>query len=159
MVPTPVHLLLACPGARARSDRQRHRPSRPGKGYLPVRARSLLRGLAVTAIFAVIAALLPSASFASPTRGGKASGRFLVVAKSRADYGALKAKAVRSGAKVVREVPQLGTLVVQTPAAARSSIAADSHASAVATDHVEKLSQAEPRKPNLAAPGLRGAHK
>jgi subtilisin family serine protease len=113
----------------------------------------------VTAILAVIAALLPSASFASPTRGEKASGRFLVVAKSRADYGALKAKAVRSGAKVVREVPQLGTLVVQAPAAARSSIAADSHASAVATDHIEKITQAEPRKPNLAAPGLRGAHK
>src|SRR6266511_995125 len=159
MVPTPVHLLLACPGARARSDRQRHRPSRPGKGYLPVRARSLLRGLAVTAIFAVIAALLPSASFASPTRGGKASGRFLVVAKSRADYGALKAKAVRSGAKVVREVPQLGTLVVEGSASGQSGLADDSRAAAVGADHVEKVSQAEPRRPNLAKPGLRGAHR
>ncbi len=124
-----------------------------------MRARGLLRGLVVAAILAVIAALLPAASFASPTRGDKASGRFLVVAKSRADYGALKAKAVSSGAKIVREVPQLGTLVVQAPAAARSSIAADSHASAVAADHIRKVSQAEPSKPNLAAPGLRGAHK
>jgi hypothetical protein len=111
------------------------------------------------AILAVIAALSPGASFASPTRSDKASGRLLVVAKSRADYGALKATAVRSGAKVVREVPQLGTLVVQASAAARSSIAADSHAAAVVTDHVEKITQAEPRKPNLASPGLRGAHK
>jgi len=112
----------------------------------------------VTAILAVLAALLPAASFASPTRGGT-SGRFLVVAKSRADYGALKAKALRSGAKVVREVPQIGTLVVEGSASAQSGLADDSRAAAVGADHVEKVSQAEPRRPNLAKPGLRGAHR
>jgi lantibiotic leader peptide-processing serine protease len=130
-----------------------------GQGAPPVTARSLLRGLVVLAILAVVAALLPAASFASPTRGGADRGRFLVVAKSGADYGALKARALKTGAKVVREVPQLGTLVADASASARSSLAADSHTSAVAADHVEKISQAEPPKPNLAAPGLRGAHQ
>src|SRR6266498_2970405 len=128
------------------------------KGVSAVRARSLLRGVVVTAILAVLAALLPAASFASPTRGGT-SGRFLVVAKSRADYGALKAKALRSGAKVVREVPQIGTLVVEGSASAQSGLADDSRAAAVGADHVEKVSQAEPRRPNLAKPGLRGTHR
>jgi lantibiotic leader peptide-processing serine protease len=123
-----------------------------------VRDRSLLRGVAVGAILAVLAALSPAASLASPTRGGS-SGRFLVVAKSRADYGTLKAKALRSGAKVVREVPQIGTLVVEGSASAQSSLAHDAHTAAVGADHIEKVSQAEPRKPNLAKPGLRGAHQ
>jgi subtilisin family serine protease len=110
------------------------------------------------AILTVLAALLPAASFASPTRGGS-SGRFLVVAKSRADFGTLKAEALRSGAKVVREVPQIGTLVVEGSASAQSSLANGGHAAAVGADRVEKISQAEPRRPNLAKPGLRGARR
>jgi hypothetical protein len=119
----------------------------------------MLRGVVVMVSLAVIAALLPAASFASPSRNSGRAGRYVVVAKSRADYGALKANAVRSGAKIVREVPQLGSLVVNASAAARSSLAADRHASAVAADHVVKISAAERSKPDLASPGRRGAQR
>jgi subtilisin family serine protease len=83
-----------------------------------------------------------------------------VVARTGADYGALRAKAVREGARVLRDIPQLKTLVLRGPASARSSLAADSRTLGVANDHVAKVTVEEPQAaPNLSSPGLRGAQR
>jgi subtilisin family serine protease len=118
-----------------------------------MQVRTVLRGLVVTTVLAVLAALLPQMASAGP-KG--ASGRYLVVARSAADYGALRAKAVREGARVLRDLPQAKTLVVNAPASARSSLAADRRVLGVARDRVVQLSS-ERNKPNLSAPGLRDA--
>jgi hypothetical protein len=48
-----------------------------------------------------------------------------VVARSAGDYGALRATAVRQGAKVLREIPQIKAMVVSAPDSVRSSLAGD----------------------------------
>ena len=118
-----------------------------------MQVRTVLRGLVITTVLAVLAALLPQMASAGP-RG--ASGRYLVVARSSADYGALRVKAVKEGARVLRDLPQARTLVVSAPASARSSLAADRRTLGVARDQVRRLSS-ERNKPNLSAPGLQGA--
>jgi lantibiotic leader peptide-processing serine protease len=118
-----------------------------------MQVRTVLRGLVVTTVLAVLAAMLPQLASAGP-KG--ASGRYLVVARSSADYGALRAKAVREGARVLRDLPQAKTLVVSATASARSSLAADRRTQGVARDRVLQLSS-ERNKPNLSAPGLQGA--
>ena len=67
-----------------------------------MKVRTVLRGLVVTTVLAVLAALLPQMASAAP-KGS--SGRYLVVARSSADYGALRAKAVKEGARVLRDLP------------------------------------------------------
>jgi hypothetical protein len=56
----------------------------------------------------MLAALLPQMGAAAPKSD---SGRYLVRARSAADYGALQAKAVKEGARVLRDMPQLRTMV------------------------------------------------
>jgi subtilisin family serine protease len=118
-----------------------------------MQVRTVVRGLVMMTVLAVLAALLPQMAAAGP-RG--ASGRYLVVARSSADYAGLRAKAVKEGAQVVRDLPQANTLVVNAPASARSSLAADRRAVGVARSQVRKLTS-ERNQPNLSAPGLRGA--
>ncbi|HYY80590.1 MAG TPA: S8 family serine peptidase [Actinomycetes bacterium] len=120
-----------------------------------MRTRSLLRWSVLLAILAVLAALLPGTSLARPATSGGA-GRYLVMARSKADYGALRAKALHSGARIVRELPQVGTLVVDASSSARSSLAAGA---TVAPDGVKKIASADLPRPNLSAPGLRSAQK
>ena len=118
-----------------------------------MQVRTVLRGLVVTTVLAVLAALLPQLASAGP-KG--ASARYLVVARSSADYGALRAKAVKEGARVLRDLPQAKTIVVSAPASARSSLAADRRTLGVARDQVRRLTS-ERNQPNLSAPGVRGA--
>jgi lantibiotic leader peptide-processing serine protease len=118
-----------------------------------MQVRTVLRGLVVTTVLAVLAAMLPQLASAGP-KG--ASGRYLVVARSSADYGALRAKAVREGAHVLRDLPQANTIVVSASATTRSALAADRRALGVAKDQRRQLTS-ERSKPNLSAPGLRGA--
>jgi lantibiotic leader peptide-processing serine protease len=118
-----------------------------------MQVRTVLRGLVVTTVLAVLAAMLPQLASAGP-KG--ASGRYLVVARSSADYGALRAKAVREGAHVLRDLPQANTIVVRASATTRSALAADRRALGVAKDQRRQLTS-ERSKPNLSAPGLRGA--
>ena len=59
-----------------------------------MQVRTVLRGLVVTTVLAVLTALLPQLASAAP---GKASGRYLVVARSAADLTALRAKAGEGG--------------------------------------------------------------
>ena len=101
-----------------------------------MKVRTVLRALVVTTILAVLAALLPQMAAAAPE---KASGRYLVKARSAADYAGLRAKAVQQGARVLRDLKQLNTMVVSAPAAARSSLAADRRTLGVARPGVRKL--------------------
>ena len=56
-----------------------------------MKVRTILRGLVVATVLAMLAALLPQMATAAPE---KASGRYLVRARSAADYAGLRAKAV-----------------------------------------------------------------
>jgi subtilisin family serine protease len=118
-----------------------------------MQVRTVLRGLVITTVLAVLAALLPQMASAGP-KG--ASARYLVVARSSADYSALRAKAVKEGARVIRDLPQAKTLLVSATASARSSLAADRRTVGVARSQVRRLTS-ERNQPNLAAPGLQGA--
>jgi hypothetical protein len=105
----------------------------------------------------MLAALLPQMGAAAPK---SESGRYLVRARSAADYAGLRAKAVNEGARVLRDMPQLRTMVLRAPAAARRSLTADRRALGVATDHTAKATVEEPQAaPNLTSPGLRGAQR
>ena len=57
-------------------------------------------------------------------------GQFVAVAASDADYAGLKADVEAAGGSVVREMPQVGTLVVKAPKAAKARMAASIHAAA-----------------------------
>jgi subtilisin family serine protease len=122
-----------------------------------MRVRNVARGVVLATTLAMLAAMLPGTSVAAPSGGTK---RYLVVAKSAADYGALRAKAVREGARVLRELPQVKALVVRGSASTRKSLAADSRTLGVASDHVAQVAVEDPQAaPNLSAPGLRGAQR
>ena len=118
-----------------------------------MKVRTALRGMVVATILAMLAALLPQMATAAPE---KASGRYLVRARSAADYAGLRAKAVQSGARVLRDLRQVNTMVVRAPAAARTSLVADRRTLRVASDGLRRLTS-ERSAPNLAAPGLRSA--
>jgi lantibiotic leader peptide-processing serine protease len=118
-----------------------------------MKVRVVLRGLVVATVLAMLAALLPQLATAAP-KG--TSGRYLVVARSSADYAGLRAKAVKAGARVLRDLPQAKTIVVNASASARSTLAADRRTLGVAKDQVRQITS-ERNKPNLSAPGLRSA--
>jgi subtilisin family serine protease len=123
-----------------------------------VQPRTVFRVVAVTAILTVLAGLLAAPSFAAPP-AKEASGRYLVLARSAADLGALRAKAVADGAKVVRAIPQINAMVVTASAATKGRLAADRRARGVATDRLTSPDTIERAKPDLSAPGLRGAQR
>jgi subtilisin family serine protease len=119
-----------------------------------MRVRNVLRGLAVATILAMLGALLPQLAVAAPE---KASGRYLVRARSSADYTALRAKAVKEGARVLRDLRQVNMMVVNAPPAARSSLAADRRALGVARDQLHQVTIEDPATaPNLSKPGALG---
>jgi lantibiotic leader peptide-processing serine protease len=120
-----------------------------------MRARSVVRVAVVLAVLAVLAAMVQGTSFAA-SKGG--SGRFLVVAKNSADYNALRVKALRGGAKVVRDIPQIGTLVVRGSSSVRSSLASDSRTKALGADQTVSLNPDAPVS-HLSAPGLKSAKR
>jgi lantibiotic leader peptide-processing serine protease len=123
-----------------------------------MRVRNVARGVVLLTTLAVLAAMVPGTSVAAPSAGG--SGRYLVVAKRAADYRALRAKAVQQGARVLRDIPQLKTMVVRGSGSARSSLAADGRTLGVASDHVVRVAVERPQAaPNLVAPGLRSAQR
>src|SRR5215216_6432228 len=101
-----------------------------------MKVRSVVRGLVVVTILAMLGALLPQLASAAPE---KASGRYLVRARSSADYAALRAKAVKEGARVLRDLKQVNTMVVSAPASARASLAADRRTLRVARDGLRQL--------------------
>ncbi|HUH96626.1 MAG TPA: S8 family serine peptidase [Anaerolineales bacterium] len=67
--------------------------------------------------------------------------RYILVAKSSADYDQLRADAIGRGATVVEELRQANTLVVSAPNDLRSQLAASSHVQSVGTDGIRYLIQ------------------
>ncbi|HZA83304.1 MAG TPA: S8 family serine peptidase, partial [Actinomycetes bacterium] len=122
-----------------------------------MRPRRMLRGTTVLAVTAVLAGVLSAPSFAGQS-SDDASGRYLLVAKSGADLSALRAKALRQGAKVVHAMPQLKALAIQGSEGVRRSLAADGRTLGVARDQLRRITP-ERRVPNLDSPGLRGASR
>jgi lantibiotic leader peptide-processing serine protease len=118
-----------------------------------MKVRTVLRGLVVATVLGMLAALLPQMGAAASR---SESGRYLVRARSAADYAGLRAKAVKDGARVLRDLRQINTMVVKAPEAARTSLAADRRTLGVARSQIRKLA-AEVGAPNLDSPGLRGA--
>ena len=121
-------------------------------------SRRVVRGVTVGAVIAILAALLATPVSAAPSAKG-GSGRYLVVARSAADLGGLRASAVRQGAKVLREIPQIKAMVVSAPDSVRTSLAGDSRAVGVARDRLQRVAVEDPPgAPNLSKPGaLSGA--
>ena len=105
--------------------------------------RSVLRRLAAiaTAVVVVGATWAAPAAAQGPTHLG-GFGRWLVVAKSSADYAGLKADVLARGGRILREIPAIDTLVVAGGTDVQA-LASDSHASAVAADHVEQVAPPE----------------
>src|SRR5262245_3813545 len=124
-----------------------------------MRARSLVRGAIVMTVLAVLAMMVQVTSLAAPRTASRgAAGRFLVVAKSSADYNSLRAKALRSGARVVRDLPQIDTLLVSGPDSLRSTLASDRRTKGIARDHIIRVAPADPNVvSHLQAPGLSSA--
>jgi lantibiotic leader peptide-processing serine protease len=108
------------------------------------------------AVITVLAALLATPVSAAPSANDGA-GRYLVVARSAGDYGPLRATAVRQGAKVLREIPEIKAMVVSAPETVRSSLAGDRRALGVARDRLQRVSIEDPAgTPNLSKPGALG---
>jgi lantibiotic leader peptide-processing serine protease len=126
-----------------------------------MKVRRLARVAVVMTALAVLATMVQATSFAASTATSKgASGRFLVMARSSAGYSALRAKALRGGAKIVKDLPQIGTLLVKAPDSVRSSLASDSRTKGIARDHVIQVAQADPGVvSHPGAPGLRSAKR
>jgi subtilisin family serine protease len=119
-----------------------------------MRVRTMLRATVVATVLALLAALLPQLAAAAPS-GER--GRYLVVARSAAEYGSLRATAVKAGARVLRDLPQLKMMVVSAPAAARGRLAADRRTLGVARDRLQRATVEEPLgAPNLSRPGALG---
>jgi len=104
------------------------------------------RFFSVLAVVALIMSVVPMAS-AAPAPQSTATAqpshkhRFILVAKSDAEYDQLRNDAVKAGATVVEEMRQGKTLVVTSPDDVKAQLAASTHAQSVAADHVVHLIQ------------------
>jgi subtilisin family serine protease len=121
-----------------------------------MRSGRIVRLLALSTGAALAATGVSVPAYAAPTPDA-GPGRYLVVARTPSDYGALRDTATRSGAQVVREIPQIKTFVVNSSAAVRAALTADRRTLGLSTDRVRSITSAERPTPNLSAPGLRGA--
>jgi subtilisin family serine protease len=106
------------------------------------------RGFAALVLLLAVAGLVSAGSGLAATRGtsAPASGRFLVVAKSNADYAALKAQLAASGTSVVSAMPQIRTLVVVRPLGL-ASLQANTHVESAVPDRIEQIVPPEDEQP------------
>jgi len=109
-----------------------------GKRTMAACAITLPIGLAVV-VPSVGASSRPAQTSVNAQATAAGDGQFVAVAASDADYAGLKADVEAAGGRVVREMPQVGTLVVKAPKAAKVRMAASIHAAGVAADHIESL--------------------
>jgi len=65
--------------------------------------------------------------------------RTLVAAKSDADYNELRADVVARGGKVIKDLRQIGLIVVDTDKAGKAALASNVHASGVAKDRIVRI--------------------
>ena len=102
-----------------------------------------------------------SASGPTSTAGATAkvaANRFMISAKTTANYKALKARALKLGAKITTDIPELRTVALEAPAAVRASLAADHRTASVGANRTLSIDVEDPLStPHLNAPGLRSA--
>ena len=100
--------------------------------------------------------LIVSATAAAPVVDAWSShpgaNRWMVVAKSSADFASLRSDIYAAGGRVVSEMPDINTFVV-TGGTNVQNLAADTHTQTVAADHVESL--IAPDSSGLVTPALR----
>ncbi len=105
------------------------------------------RGIARSGTFVMAGVLLVSLFGASTAAAAGPrnhhSGRYLIVAKSGADFAAMRSAVVASGATIIDEVSAADTLVVTGSGASIDTIAANGHVASTALDHIEKVNPPE----------------
>ncbi len=112
-----------------------------------MRPRKLVMAATAITLSLLLVALTSTASAAPrPRQSPPGEDQFLAVANSQADYSGLKVDVQNSGGRVVREMPEIGTLVVQAPSDAKGRLASSSHAAGVARDHLESVSPPDQAK-------------
>ena len=126
-----------------------------GKRIMAACAITLPIGLAVV-VPSVGATSRPAQTSVNAQAAAAGDGQFVAVAASDADYAGLKADVEAAGGRVVREMPQVGTLVVKAPKAAKARMAASIHAAGVASDHIESIVPPEAAAAGAGAPGPAG---
>src|SRR4249919_1579451 len=109
-----------------------------GKRIMAACAITLPIGLEVV-VPSVGATSRPAQTSVNAQAAAAGDGQFVAVAASDADYAGPKSDVEAAGGRVVREMPQVGTLVVKAPKAARARMAASIHAAGVASDHIESI--------------------
>jgi subtilisin family serine protease len=114
----------------------------------------ILRVLAASSAAVLTVALLSVPAQAAPPSGS--TGQFMVVARSASEYNAVRNSFARAGNKIVRELPQIKTFVIQGSTEASTRMGADPRVLGVVPDHVETITS-DRQQPNLSAPGLRSA--
>ncbi len=101
------------------------------------KSRFVMSGMAILAVLLTLGfAGAPNPAAAAPPPPGQ---RFILVAKSDADFDALRADAMRAGGKILREMRELQTLIVSAPRSFKDQIRPSLHAQGVAQDHVRTL--------------------
>ena len=95
---------------------------------------------AIGALLPLAMLAVPSLATAAPTAQTTGSAdRYIVVARSDADYDNLRAAAQRAGASVVQDIREGGMFVVNATPGSKAAIAASGLAKGVAKDHVETI--------------------
>ena len=107
--------------------------------------------LAVALPVSWVAAVPPAGAAPKKPAVEAESDQYLAVAHSAADYAGLRADVQRAGGRVVKEMPEVDTLVVRAPEAARTRLAASVHAAGVAKDHLVTVAP-----PEKSAAGVAG---
>src|SRR5262249_50731515 len=108
--------------------------------------------------WAAVAGIAAAGLVASSVPAGAASyHRYVIVAKSRGQYAAVRAEAVASGARVVQDMRQIGAIVVMAPTSTRDKLRGDKRVYGVGTDHRETLTPPDTATTRNRAPGLLGA--
>jgi subtilisin family serine protease len=113
--------------------------------------------LAIGALLPLATLAVPSLATAAPTAAQTAGStdRYIVVARSDADYDNLRAAAQRAGASVVQDIREGGMFVVNATPASKATIAASGLAKGVAKDHVETIVPPSAQPDLLNTSGLR----
>ncbi|MCC6381329.1 MAG: S8 family serine peptidase [Dehalococcoidia bacterium] len=77
-------------------------------------------------------------------------GRYLVLARSAADYAALKSDAVKAGATVVSELKEARTVVVTASSTALGKLRKNAHVSGISRDAIRRLIQPDGAAPSTS---------
>src|SRR5262245_59346934 len=103
-------------------------------------------GLAVSVVAILVTALVLTLAGTAQSRAKASLTRYLVVAKSAADYSPLRTDVARAGGVVIREMPEINALAVAGTQSFAAAIRRDTHAKGVAKDHLESLIRPELRQ-------------